>query len=109
MSPFEILMLVCFGAAWPFSIYKSYRSKEVAGKSLLFLLVIFVGYVAGTVHKIFYLFDYVIILYILNGVMVLIDITLYFRNRLYHIKSSLRDAEQSGRKGGADPSGRSSR
>jgi hypothetical protein len=41
----------------------------------------------------------VIVLYVLNGLMVLIDIILYFRNRLYHVKSSLRDAEQSGRPG----------
>ncbi len=108
MSPFEILMLVCFGAAWPFSIYKSYRSKEVAGKSLLFLFVIFVGYVAGTVHKIFFQFDYVIVLYILNGVMVLIDIILYFRNRLYHIRSSLSSAEQTLEKPDVRPSGRPS-
>ena len=92
MSPFEILMLVCFGAAWPFSIYKSWRSREVAGKSVVFLFVIFAGYVSGAVHKVFYSFDTVIILYILNGVMVLIDILLYFHNRLYHVRSSLRDA-----------------
>ena len=65
MSPFEILMLVCFGAAWPFSIYKSWRSREVAGKSVVFLFVIFAGYVSGAVHKVFYSFDTVIILYIL--------------------------------------------
>ena len=27
MSIFEVLMLLCFGAAWPFSIYKSYTLK----------------------------------------------------------------------------------
>ena len=96
MSPFEILMLVCFGAAWPFSIYKSWRSREVAGKSVLFLVVIFLGYISGTIHKIFYNFDYVIVLYILNGVMVFIDIMLYYRNRLYHVRASLEDASRDG-------------
>ena len=103
MSPFEILMLVCFGAAWPFSIYKSWRSREVAGKSVLFLVVIFLGYVSGTIHKIFYNFDYVIVLYVLNGVMVFIDIMLYYRNRLHHVRASLEDASESGRKGGGPP------
>lgn len=81
MSPFEITMLLCFGAAWPLSIYKSYTSRQNAGKSLWFLCVILVGYVAGTLHKILYSFDYVIFLYILNGIMVSIDMVLYFRNR----------------------------
>lgn len=81
MSFFEIIMLICFGAAWPFSIYKSYTSKSIAGKSVLFLYVIGVGYIAGMLHKIFYNFDLVIFLYILNGVMVFIDIFLYYRNR----------------------------
>ena len=54
MSPFEIIMLVCFGAAWPFSIVKAYRSRENGGKSLLFLIVIFIGYLAGTANKLWY-------------------------------------------------------
>ena len=89
MSVFEITMLVCFGAAWPFSIYKSYRSRQVAGKSLLFLLVIFAGYLAGILHKVFYYYDAVVYLYALNGAMVLVDILLYFRNRLYHVRTSV--------------------
>jgi len=80
MSPLEIIMLLCFGAAWPFSIYKSHVSRSNKGKSLWFLLVIFIGYAAGALHKFFYSFDAVIYLYILNGLMVLIDILLYVRN-----------------------------
>ena len=89
MSPFEILMLVCFGAAWPFSIYRSIKSRQVAGKSLVFLFVVLLGYLAGMVHKLFYAFDYVIILYALNATMVLIDILLYLRNRLYYAGRSI--------------------
>jgi hypothetical protein len=81
MSIFEVIMLLCFGAAWPFSIYKSYTSRQNAGKSLWFLCVILVGYVAGTIHKLLYSFDYVIYLYILNGLMVFTDIILYLRNK----------------------------
>lgn len=80
MSPFEILMLLCFGAAWPFSIWKSYTSCSNKGKSIIFLAVIFTGYVAGALHKLFYAYDAVIYLYILNGVMVAFDMGLYFRN-----------------------------
>lgn len=80
VSIFEIIMLLCFGAAWPFSIYKSYTSKSVKGKSVIFLIVIFTGYVAGVFHKIHYHFDEVLLLYCINGVMVFIDILLYFRN-----------------------------
>ena len=74
-------MLICFGLAWPFSIYKSYKSRENAGKSILFLCVVFVGYIAGIVHKLIFSFDIVICLYALNALMVSIDITLYYRNK----------------------------
>ncbi|HHY05960.1 MAG TPA: hypothetical protein GX532_03140 [Clostridia bacterium] len=80
MSIFEIIMLLCFGFAWPFSIYKSYTSRSVEGKSFLFLIVIFVGYLAGILHKIFYYYDNVIYLYIINMTMVTIDMLLYARN-----------------------------
>ncbi len=81
-------MLFCFGFAWPLSIYRSYKSGTNAGKSLPFLYVVFFGYVSGTLHKIIYNFDPVIILYILNGLMVLIDIMLYYRNKRLPVSSA---------------------
>lgn len=80
MSVFEIIMLICFGAAWPFSIYKSYTSKSVAGKSSYFLIIIMLGYIAGILNKIIYNFDQVIYLYILNLAMVFTDFLLFQRN-----------------------------
>lgn len=80
MSIFEALMLLSFGAAWPFSIYKSYVSRSVEGKSAFFLLIIILGYVAGILHKLFYQYDPVIYLYILNLLMVSTDFLLYLRN-----------------------------
>jgi hypothetical protein len=80
MSIFEIMMLVCFAAGWPFSIYKSYTSRVNSGKSLIFLIIVIVGYVSGIIHKLLYSYDGVICLYILNGLMVSIDIILYWRN-----------------------------
>lgn len=81
MSIFEVLMLICFGAAWPFSIYKSYVSRETTGKSVCFLWIVFAGYVSGMVHKLNYSPDAVIYLYALNGLMVIIDIIIYYRNK----------------------------
>lgn len=80
MSIFEIIMLICFGSAWPFSIYRSYTSRSVEGKSLIFLLVLLLGYTAGIFHKIFYNFDNVIYLYAFNFLLVSVDALLYLRN-----------------------------
>jgi len=80
LSVFEALMLVCFGASWPFSIYKSWKSRNVGSKSLVFLILVLVGYAAGIVHKLLYSPDLVLSLYILNFVMVAVDIALYVRN-----------------------------
>ena len=91
MSPFEIIMLVCFGLAWPFSIHKSATTRQVGSKSLAFLIALLIGYVAGVLHKVFFNYDIVIFLYALNGAMVSIDIALYLRNRAYHIRESARE------------------
>lgn len=79
---FEIIMLVCFGAAWPVSIYKSYTSRATAGKSVIFLMIVLIGYMAGILHKVFNNPDFVIWLYVINAIMVLVDILLYFRNKM---------------------------
>jgi hypothetical protein len=80
MSIFEIGMLLCFGSAWPFSIYKSYRHRHNGSKSIGFLLIIFSGYVLGIMHKLVFNFDVVICIYILNCSMVFVDMLLYLRN-----------------------------
>lgn len=80
MSIFEIIMLLCFGAAWPISIYKSLKSRSVSGKSVIFLYVIMIGYVAGIVNKLVYNMDWVILLYAINLIMVFTDTLLYYRN-----------------------------
>ncbi len=81
MSIFEVIMLVCFGSAWPTSIYTSYTSRTAKGKSIVFLFIVFFGYIAGIFHKVFYNFDWVVTLYAINGLMILVDITLSIRNR----------------------------
>lgn len=79
MSIFEIVMLLCFGAAWPISIYKSFKSRSVSGKSVIFLYVIMIGYIAGIVNKLVYNMDWVILLYGINLVMVFTDTLLYYK------------------------------
>ena len=81
MSVFEILMLLCFGAAWPFSIHKSWKSRSTRGKSLLFLLVLILGYAMGILNKLLVRYDEVVWLYALNGLMVSTDTAIWFRNR----------------------------
>jgi len=81
MSVFEIIMLLCFGVAWPFSIYKSYTSRQTKGKSVVFLLIVVVGYISGIIHKLLYSRDFVVIFYMINLVMVLTDVAIYFRNK----------------------------
>jgi hypothetical protein len=80
MSILEGIMLICFGAAWPVSIYKSWKSRSCAGKSVLFLYIVLFGYASGITHKIFYDRDWVIVLYVMNELMVLADLVLYYRN-----------------------------
>jgi hypothetical protein len=75
-------MLICFGSAWPASIYKSYTSKSNSGKSLVFMVIIFTGYLSGVFHKIFYHYDNVIWLYVFNALLVAVDMGLYFKNSL---------------------------
>ena len=78
MSIFEIIMLICFGAGWPFSIWQTLRSKSVAGKSPLFLIIVTFGYASGIVHKMLHSRDWVLTLYIINFLMVSTDTLLYF-------------------------------
>ena len=81
MSPFEIGMLLCFGAAWPLSVAKSWKARSTKGKSLFFLIVILVGYACGILNKLLVRYDGVLWLYVLNGLMVATDVALWFRNR----------------------------
>jgi len=80
MSTLEAGMMLCFGFAWPINIYKSFRSRSNEGKSLLFLIVIWLGYLFGIINKILYNNDFVLWLYVINIVMVSVDIALYYRN-----------------------------
>ena len=85
---FEIIMVVSFGASWPANVLKSYRARTTKGKSLLFLCLIFFGYIAGIISKLVneaYMASfaskwYVLVFYVLNLLMVGTDLVLYYRN-----------------------------
>ncbi len=81
MSIFEAVMLLCFGLAWPFSIYKSWKTKENGSKSLIFLTALIIGYISGIIHKILFNYDGVIFLYIINAIMVSIEIVFFIKNK----------------------------
>ncbi len=79
---FEVFMVVSFGISWPMSILKSLKAKTAKGKSLFFLCMILFGYACGITSKLLSgKINYVIAFYILNFVMVSIDLLLYFKNR----------------------------
>ncbi|MBO4631658.1 MAG: hypothetical protein J5858_07020 [Lentisphaeria bacterium] len=84
ISIWEIIMVVCFGASWPFAILKTIRVKNPAGKSYLFMGLIIIGYLAGCIHKIIYDLDAAIWLYVLNIVLVATDfvLCLYYQYKL---------------------------
>jgi len=79
---FEVGMLVCFGASWPFAVLKTYLTKSTGGKSAAFLWLVLTGYFSGIMFKVFGRLDWVVGLYALNGFMVALDIALYYRYRL---------------------------
>lgn len=81
-SIFEGIMLLCFGLSWPISVYKSIKSKSTKGKSVVFIIAIILGYIAGIFGKIAGgSINYVFVIYIFNIVMVITDLILYFINK----------------------------
>ena len=78
----EAFMVISFGLSWPISIAKSWTAKTARGKSLFFMFMILFGYGCGIVSKLFSeRITYVFIFYVINFIMVSIDVSIYFRNR----------------------------
>lgn len=85
----EIVMLLCFGASWPINAVKAYKARTTKGTSLLFLLLIFVGYIAGILSKLTnrsYMDSistkwYVLMFYIINLISLIINLVIYYRNK----------------------------
>jgi len=83
----EALMIVLFGISWPFNLLKSIRSKTTKGKSLLFLCLIDLGYIAGLTSKFFsdsfvWATDWwIFVIYCINFTLVTADLIVYFINK----------------------------
>jgi hypothetical protein len=78
----EAIMFVCFGMSWPVSIIKALKTKKVTGKSPLFMALIAIGYFSGITHKALYSRNFLVILYLFNLSMILIDLWLYAKYTL---------------------------
>ena len=76
-------MLICFGVAWPFTIHKAYTTKSNGGMSLIFLLVVVAGYIAGIINNVISGITYVIFFYIANLIMVTVNTLLFISNMRY--------------------------
>ena len=80
-SVFEMMMLICFGLSWPLNVMKAWRARTAKGMSLPFILLIITGYIAGIAAKVLtHQINYVLIVYLLNLVIVLTNLVIYFRN-----------------------------
>ena len=83
----EAFMIICFGISWPINISKLLKSKTAKGTSVLFYFFIDAGYIAGIAAKIIKLQNgittpwYVWFFYVLNFLMVLAGIIIYYRNK----------------------------
>ncbi|MBQ5917744.1 MAG: hypothetical protein IIW92_04165 [Lachnospiraceae bacterium] len=81
-------MLICFGLSWPLSLYKNIKAKTAKSMSLQFTLLIITGYIAGITAKIVNNnFNYVLVIYILNLIIVSANIVVYFINLRYDKRS----------------------
>lgn len=86
----EIIMVICFGASWPFNIIKAYKARTTKGTSLLFMALIGLGYVGGILCKVLtwiangglsWLAYVAFAFYIINLGMIITGISIYFRNK----------------------------
>ena len=77
----ETIMLVCFGFSWPMNLIKAYKARTAKSTSLPFVLLIIIGYIAGISAKIIMgNINYVLVAYLLNLAIVLLNLIVYFRN-----------------------------
>ena len=83
----EAMMMICFGVSWPVAIVKTLRTRRTEGKSLAFLVLILVGYLAGIAAKLVEAAfahawpNWVTLLYLANAILVLTDIALFLKFR----------------------------
>lgn len=78
----EATMLVCFGLSWPMNLLKNIKAGTAKSMSLKFILLIIFGYIAGISAKLITgQINYVLVVYILNIVIVSLNLVVYFINK----------------------------
>jgi len=93
---FEAGMVICFGLSWPVSVMKSWHARTAKGKSIVFGIFVLMGYSLAIAGKLFtHNITYVFFFYILNWIMVSIDMLLYHRNRRLDLMAEREAAEPS--------------
>lgn len=96
---FEIGMIFCFGASWPFNVIRAYKARTAKGTSLLFTLLIEIGYISAIIGKFILIAqqgaDYwnavrviAFVFYWLNLIMVSMGLVIYFRNKKLDAKAA---------------------
>ena len=86
-----MLFLIGFGLSWPMNIVKDIRGKTSKGKSLMFLVFALFAYACGILSKLTAeTISFVLVFYIINAVMVVVDTVFWFVN---HRRDLKRDAE----------------
>lgn len=91
----ESCMLLCFGISWPISLMKNIKAHSAKNMSLHFILLIFAGYIAGISAKLIsHTINYVLAIYLLNVVVVSLNIFVYFKNKKEDEKMEKRDQEE---------------
>lgn len=83
----EATMIILFGISWPFNLFKSIKTKSAKGKSLPFLVLIDLGYIAGITSKFVsetFVWEtdwWIFMIYIINFAFVTADLIVYFINK----------------------------
>ncbi len=90
----EMIMLICFGISWPFSVVRNIKAKTAKGMSIEFTLLIIVGYIAGIGAKIYSgNVGFVLFVYLLNLVMVSANLVVFFVNKRLDKKRELAETK----------------
>ena len=81
----EIAMLCLFGCSWPFNIAKALRTRTAKGKSVVFEVLVIIGYLIGLFGKLYAyrqtgVLAYSVWFYIADILMVSVDLILYSIN-----------------------------
>lgn len=89
-----MIMLICFGISWPFSVVRNIKAKTAKGMSIEFTLLIIVGYIAGIGAKIYSgNVGFVLFVYLLNLVMVSANLVVFFINKRLDKKRELAETK----------------